>query len=227
MNLILCHTDDREAIWLYTQLKKRDVEIELLSPEQLMMSEEWTQYVETESDSYTIKTKTGISIHSNEKHFLFNRTRQANAPIWHKSSETEKTYAASEMNAMVMGWLYQVQLKNILYNPPMGYSLSGAYWSKPQWTKAALSAGFEVVDSNHPEPQDKLILVVDNEVVGSKVAKKTEKRAVALSSISNTPFLQIRLRAEDENFKDADSFPTLRTFGSPLVDLLKNKIHEA
>lgn len=225
MNIILCHPQDKDAIWLYMELKKMKLPIELISPEQLLMADEWTQNITTESDDFYIKLKNGITIKSSDSHFLFNRTQFAMSPIWNKADKNEKNYVQAEMNALLISWLYQMQQKNTIYNPSVGYSLSGVYWTDQEWESAAYKSGFENVkiDSSYKIPYDSL-LVVGNKVISNIIGKKEVKNAISLSKIANTPILEIRISKNAKQFIGANSFPSLQQYGNKLIALIQNEM---
>lgn len=225
MNIILCHPQDRDAIWLHTELKQKQVPVHLLAPEELLMAEEWTQYIDTDSDSYRIKTQSGITIDNSERHFLFNRTQLAQSPIWNKAQETEKNYVQAELNAALMSLLYSMQRKSTVLNPAVGYSLSGVYWSKDQWTKAAYEAGFEDVAIREETiiPYHS-ILVVDDTVIPESTDEEVIEQALSLSRIAQTPLLEINLGKDGKQLLGANSFPSLKKYGNVLIDLIQQKM---
>ncbi len=225
MNIILCHPQDRDAIWLHMELKQKQVPVHLLAPEQLLMADEWTQYIDTDSDSYRVKTKSGITLDNTERHFLFNRIQLAQSPIWNKAEETEKNYVQAELNAALMSLLYSMQRKSTILNPVVGYSLSGVYWSKDQWTKAAYEAGFEdVAITEESAIPYHSILVVDDKVIPNNTDEEVIEQALSLSKLAQTPLLEITFSRDGKQLTGANSFPALKKYGKELVDIIQQKM---
>ncbi|SFD05223.1 hypothetical protein [Algibacter pectinivorans] len=226
MNVILSHPQDSDAIWLYLELKKSHVDIELVSPEELLMAEEWTQHINNDEDLFYIKTKKGLEITNSNLNFLFNRTQMAIAPIWDKAKEPERQYVQSEMNALMMSWLAQVSKKGRIYNPGKGYSLSGVFWSKQQWANAAFKAGFNSASSEATaliEP----VLVVGTKVITNYRNKTLIEHCIKLSMLAQTPLLEIYINKQDETqFLSANTYPELSKYGAKLIAILKHIIYE-
>ncbi|MEP3839140.1 MAG: hypothetical protein ABJM36_15965 [Algibacter sp.] len=228
MNVILSHPQDTDAIWLYLELQKNHVEIELVSPEELLMAEEWTQNINNDDDQFYIKTKKGLEITHNNLNFLFNRTQIAIAPVWDKAQETERQYVQSEMNALMMSWLAQVNNKGRIYNPGKGYSLCGVYWSRQQWANAAYKAGFSSVSSeNNLNVNQESVLVIGKKVISNCCNKQLVENCVKLSLLAQTPLLEIYINKDDENqFVSANTYPALSKYGDKLIAILKHIIYE-
>jgi len=223
MNLILCHPQDKDAIWLYLELKKVNAKVHLLSPEQLLMAENWTQFLETDEDSFYIKTKSGIEIDSKEKHFVLNRTQMVHSPIWSHADADEKNYAFSELNAMFMSWIFQLQKHGVVWNPTIGYSLSGAPWSEIQWIQAAHQVGFEKARPRSSEPFDSY-LVVSKKVICDISNKKNITMILELARKSNTPLLEVYVSKDGSGFLGANSFPNLQRYGKKIVSLINHEM---
>ncbi|CAL2105028.1 conserved hypothetical protein [Tenacibaculum sp. 190524A02b] len=227
MNVILSHPQDHDAIWLYLALQKQNIPIELISPEELLMAKEWKQIINEDENSFYIKTKKGVEISNKNLNFLFNRTQIPKSPIWEKAAEAEKQYVHAEMNALLMSWLYQVQESCPIYNPSIGYSLSGVFWSPEQWAKAAYVAGFKNVNSNNTHtPIGKNILVIGKKVITNCINKQLVNNCIELSNLAQTPLLEITVSNDEKNFIKANTFPSLINYGDKLVAIIKHIIHE-
>lgn len=226
MNVILSHPQDKDAIWLYLALKKSNVPIEIVSPEELLMAKEWSQNINNEEDSFAIKTKKGLEITSDNLKFLFNRTQMANALLWSKSETLEKQYVDAEMNALMLSWLYQVEQKSNIYNPTVGYSLSGVYWSSEQWENAAYKSGFTNSSKNNNDTVCKHILVVGDAVITNSNNKELINYCLKLSNLAKTPLLEITVSMDEKKFISANPYPSLSKYGNKLITIFKNIIHE-
>jgi len=227
MNVILCHPEDQDAIWLYLALKKQNVRVELISPEELLMAEVWKQTINEDENNFYIKTKKGVEISNKSLTFLFNRVQMPKAPIWDKAAKVEKEYIYAEMNALLMSWLYQVQQICPVYNPTNGYSLSGVFWSKEQWSKAAFKAGFQnVVNTTNEIGNTKKVLVVGKKIIANCYNNKLIDSCIKLSQAAQTPLLEVIVDENEYSFFGANAFPSISQYGDKLVALIKYIINE-
>lgn len=220
MNIILCHPQDNEAIWLYTELKKNGMFIELLSPEQLLLSD-WTQEISTDSESFEIETKSGLTLFPGNINLLINRTTSVNPIAWKNSDPKEKNYVQAELNAMLMAWLFQVNQKTRVLNPTVGYSLSGVTWKPNEWIKAGFQAGFDASNYGNALKHGVSSLLVNGEIITS-LSTKTEllNKGQVLASISQTPLLEIVTDSTGTQLLFASTFPAFTSYGPAIVQLL-------
>lgn len=227
MNIILCHAQDRDAIWLYLELKKRKVAIELIAPEQLLMADKWEQSIETTSDHLTIQLKNGMTITGTEVHFIINRTQSAQSPVWSKALKVDREYVQAEMNAMLMSGLEQLSKNARMFNPTVGYSLSGVYWSTVEWCSAAQRVGMSVHNGiNGTLEQTKTVLIMGDKFLAPELSAESMEKCWWLAEVAQTPLLEITLSQKTEHFISANCFPSFRKYGEPLVELIKNTIYE-
>jgi len=225
MNIVLCHPFDQDAIWLCLELRKAGAEIELLAPEQVLMAREWTQELDSDSDEFVLSIPDGLSIRSGDIEFLFNRTQFVDAPVWRHADEREREYVRSEMTAMMISWLYQVQQRCLMLNPPVGYSLCGAAWTDAQWTMTAFDAGFkEVVITKDRTATDDKVLVFNDEILSGLEDKELKWRCLNLASSAQSPLLEITVRNEGNMFTGATPFPALRAYGQPFLDMVQRRL---
>lgn len=227
MNLILCHPQDQEAIWLYLALKKANTSVELVSPEELLMANEWKQVINDYENSFYIRTKKGLEISDRNLKFLFNRTQMPNSPIWEKAAKEEKEYVHAEMNALLMSWLNQVQENCPIYNPSIGYSLSGVFWSQDQWINAAYKAGFKNIEyQKFHNPNNKNILVVGSKIISNCYNRELAKKCIELSKLAQTPLLEVFISEDEKRFISSSTYPSLSKYGEKLVAIIKYLIDE-
>jgi hypothetical protein len=223
MNLILCHPNDKSAIWLYKQLNINGLNTTLLAVEEILMAKSWTQNITTTTDSFSITTKSGITLTNKNLNFVLNRVQMANAPIWEKADPKEKSYIQSEMTAMLMSWLYDLQQKTKLFNPPNNYNLYGAAFSENEWKKKAIEAEMSISTKSDSDPKHK-ILVVGEKTIQLQLNKNLAAKAINLSKIVNSPILEIYLNSKDE-FVSANSFPAFDNYGQNFVKLITHHIN--
>jgi hypothetical protein len=223
MNIILCHPFDQDAIWLYLELKKGGTPVELLAPEQILTSREWTQSLDNGSGGFALAVRDGLTIKSGEIDFFFNRTQLVDAPIWRHAAEREREYVRSEMTAMLMSWLYQVQRECLMINPPVGHSLCGAAWSRAQWMKAAFDAGFTDAADGSATGDDK-VLVVGGKVLSGLKSRKLAQRCVDLARIAQSPLLEIAVRDSGSTFTGANPLPAFRGHGKKFLVLIQHQL---
>lgn len=226
MNLILCHPFDRDAIWLYLELKKRGTPVQLLAPEQILMSKEWTQTLDSGGDDFVVSTQDGLSLKNGEIDFVFNRMQFVDAPVWRRVAEAEREYVRSEMSALMMSWLYQVQQKCPMINPPVGSNLCGVGWSKAEWAKTAFDAGFrEAAVSGLQPANDERVLVVGGKVLSRLKDRNLAQRCIVLAQMAHSPLLEISVRDDGSTFTGATAFPAFRAYGEKFLALLHHQLN--
>jgi hypothetical protein len=225
MNLILCHSSDRDAIWLHLNLRTLGIESHLIAPEQVLMAREWTQSLDDMEDDFLVETQGGLTLRSREIAFVFNRVQMIDAPIWRRTDDSEREYVRSEMTALFMSWLYQLQQQCVMINPPIGNSLSGVFWSEAQWTKAAFDAGFAGVELGGPQTGEReKVLVVGDQVISRHKDRKLAQRCIALSRLAQSPLLEIDIKDRGLIFGGGTTSPPLQVYGHDLLVLLCHQL---
>jgi len=226
MNIIFCHPFDKDAIWLYLELKKSKIAVELLTPEQVLMSRHWTQALDNSSEDFSLSLHNGLTLKGGQINFFFNRTQIVDAPIWRQAAEREREYVRSEMTALLMSWLYQVQQQCLMINPPVGHSLCGAAWSNAQWTKAAFDAGFtEASAADHSQSMDTdKVLVVGGKAITKLRSRKLVQRCIDLARIAKSPLLEISVENNGNTFIGATALPTFRNHGRKFLALIYHQL---
>lgn len=222
MNIILCHPQDNEAIWLYTELRKNGMSIELLSPEQLLLSD-WRLEISTDSEDFKITTNGGLTLLPDNINLIINRTQSANPIAWKKSDLKEQQYVQAELNAMLMAWLFQVNQKSTVLNPSVGYSLNGVSWMPNEWMKAGFQAGFDASKYGNLAEYGVQSLLVNGQIITS-LSTKTEllKSGQLLASISQTPLLEIVTDTTGTQLLYASTFPAFTSYGPAIVQHLNH-----
>jgi hypothetical protein len=131
------------------------------------------------------------------------------------------------MNALLMSWLFQVQQICPVYNPTVGYSLSGVFWSREKWTKAAYKAGFKnVVNSPSETGLTKNLLVIGKKIITNCYNNALTDSCIKLSQEAQTPLLEIIVDEDESAFFGVNTFPSLSQYGDKLVAIIKHIIHE-
>lgn len=221
MHLIFCHPFDRDAIWLYLELKKQRTSVQLLAPEQLLMAREWTQSLGDGNDCCVVTTKDGTNIKSEELEFFFNRVQFVDAPVWRRAAESEREYVRSEMTAMLMSWLYQVQQQCLMINPPFGQSLCGPAWYDAQWAKAAFEAGFQNVSFDKQPNSIEKMLVVGTEAISELKSEDVAARCIRLAQAAHSQLFEVFMRENGNTFVSATAMPVFRAYGKDFLSLLQ------
>ena len=213
MYLIFCHPFDRDAIWLYLELKKRSETVQLLAVDQVLMAREWTQSMENGNEFFVVTTKDGTTIKSGELELFFNRVQFVDAPLWRRAPESEREYVRSEMTAMLMSWLHQVQQQCMMINPPFGQSLCGPPWYDAQWAKAAFEAGFQNVSFDKKLNNCEKMLVVGTEVISALNSETVAERCIRLARASRSQLCEVFMRDSGNTFVSATATPAFRAYG--------------
>jgi hypothetical protein len=226
VHVVLCHPQDRDAIWLYLALKKTNPELVLVSPEELLLARSWTQRIESVHDDFDVTLSNGLRLASGQLGFLLNRMQAAEPVHWQKAGESDRQYVRSEVTAMLLAWLLQVEEHCLVMNPPVGFSLSGARWSTAEWTHAALDSGFGA-DPGARHGDAARTLVVGSECLIAGGGAALERRCLALSRRAGSPLLEIQHSLDGRTFHAATAHPELARYGAPLIALLGRKLEEA
>jgi hypothetical protein len=218
MNLLLCHIFDEDSIWLYLELRKLNVDIIMLAPEQIFMAQEWTQMIETGFDDFTLTVKDGPTFRYGDISFIFNRIQFVDPPLWKLSSKKDRDYVRSELTAFLMSWLFQIGRQSLVVNPPVEHSLCGVSWPPELWAKAAYDSGFLDVEMNSSSALHNTILVAKGMCMGGVLNRELEEKCLELSRVSQSPLLEIYLGKDNDTFIGATAVPLFRNYGKPFVD---------
>lgn len=106
MNLILCHADDRAALWLHRALAAAGVaDLQLVAVEQLAFSRRIVHRMDSASDTGEIRLADGRTIRPEAVAGLVNRVRFIPGDHLARAVERDRIYALDELHAFFLAWL--------------------------------------------------------------------------------------------------------------------------
>ena len=225
MNIIFCHPHDQDALWLYLELRRSGRPVTLLTPEQVLQSREWSQSLGDGEDGSIVVTNSGDTVRSSDVGYFVNRAQYVDAPLWRRAAEGEREYVRSEMSALMMSWLFELQQHCLMINAPVGPSLCGPSWNRAQWQHAALAAGFaDARSSDEGEEGDERTLVVGSKVIASPPRRGLAARCIELARAAGSPWLEVRSRRNGREFVTADPVPSFRHHGRKFLALFDHQV---
>lgn len=133
----------------------------------------------------------------------------------------DRAYVAAEMNAFLMCWL--TELTCPVLNRPTPQCLSGPYWHREQWVRAADRLGIPVTpvhqhvrisaprtETASPQPDSVTVTVVGARHVGA-VDPLLSKQARSLAAAAGVPLLAVRFSGPTPGspFVDATFWPDI------------------
>lgn len=228
MWLVLCHTNDLNALWAYQGLQARGlVPLELVSAESLSFSLQWEHRIDTESVSFRITLADGRQVSSERIFGALNRIQFVPLPHWRRASVPDQEYVQQEMAAFYTSWLFA--LPGPVLNPATSSSLSGAWRTPMEWMKLASQAGLGVPVCHNGQvlapglTRRETVLVVHEQVIGDGIP--VAHGCQRLAEISRTPLLGIDFEVTPDGswyFAGASPTPDLTRGGAQFLDALKS-----
>lgn len=163
--LILGHQYDGTALRIYARLRKKynEENIQFVVAEALAMAPYWVHQLSDtplkSSPQTTIQLAGDKPLQIDENTTIFNRITYAPMPHFASSNQLDLHYAEMEMNALWLSWLYS--LGDQVINQPSPRNLSGAGFSRIEWSSKAIVNDIPVVrfrqdSQSAPQNQDQL-----------------------------------------------------------------------
>lgn len=237
MWLVLCNSDDLPALWAYQGLKQRGlVPLEIISAEMLAYSLQWEHRLGNEDASVSFTLGDGRVIQSNQVRGVLNRILSVPTEHLSLAGRADQEYAAQELTAFFMSWIYA--LSSPVLNYPTSQGLSGQWRHISEWLWLAGRAGLPTLTYrqnsyntvNPLSTQDQhfpsgtpvnTVFVVDEQVIG--ISNSLQAGCKRLAELAKTPLLGIDLvrdMAGNWYFSGASPVPDLRLGGGQLLDTL-------
>ena len=142
MFLILCHTNDVSATWVYQQLVKRGFpSIHLLTAEALAYALRWEHRLEADNISVTIDLAQGLTIETSNVQGVLNRLCFVPTEHLATASPKDREYAAQELFSFFLSWLHSLPCP--VLNEPTPHGLGGRERRLPEWLWLAAQAGLK------------------------------------------------------------------------------------
>jgi hypothetical protein len=138
--LILCSSTDLPALWAYEGLQKLGLEpLELVFAEHLAFARFWEHRVSAAGATAKIVLPDGRTICTSRVRGALNRLLAPPQDLIQTAAPSDRDYAAGEMMAFYLSWLYG--LPGAVINRPTPQGLCGAWRHSSEWVWLAGRAG--------------------------------------------------------------------------------------
>ncbi len=234
MWLVLCHSTDRPALWAYEQLIEHGLApVELVTAEVLSCAVRCEHRLTANTQSVDITLADGRRIESAAVRGTLNRIHYPAVQHLSVVAEEEREYAAQELQAFYLGWLYSLPAP--MLNVPTPQGLSGQWRFPTEWNVLASQAGL-VTRSMHVSSREydigmfasnmspensrnhHTIFCVAGDVIGDHVPVEVATACRSLAKASGTALLGLEFELGDRwTFLNASVSPNLSLGGQPLI----------
>lgn len=162
MILLLAHTYDAEAMYLYRLLITQQTTQVVLLEAEMFCLEYSISFVPGKNSNSTINFNNGNAIDSKDIDFIINRWQYMQPDWWKKAGEKELEYVTAEMNAFVTGWLGSFNIPVV--NGVEYGTLNSMYDMYEPWLPLVKKAGLQIQAQtfNLKTPSGKLHAAVTN-----------------------------------------------------------------
>lgn len=240
MWLVLCASSDHSALWAYRGLQVRGLTpLHLISAEMLAYSLRWEHRLQGNGVSLRFTLPDGRIIRSDEVQGVLNRLTYV--PISHLqlANPSDREYAAQELLAFFMSWLYA--LPQPVLNRPTPQGLCGRSRHASEWVWLASHAGLPTPryrQTSHGDDRmnaarlaGKLVpsgtpvvtlIVVKGQVVGAPAPPAVVSGCRWLAELAESDLLGVEFAQAPTRwtFAGATPVPDLRLGGSAVLDAL-------
>jgi hypothetical protein len=149
MYLLVAHTDDVAALWLYRQLRQRGFRpLELLSMEQLQYNRSFTMTQQGGKAAFRIALQDGRTFSSEEVCGLLHRAQRLDTAFAATFQPADRAYVHSELSAIFTCWGSAFGEKAV-FNPVTTSGFGGRDRGEAEWLLLAHAAGLPTVDFHH------------------------------------------------------------------------------
>jgi hypothetical protein len=226
MLVILCHPDDRPALWLARSLTASGVpEVTVVSVEELVYSRTITYRMSGSGDTGTVRLGDGRVLRPESIGGLVNRIRYLPTRHFARANADDRAYATAELSAFLLAWLSGIPGR--VLNPARPFALGGGAMYPATIVHAAATAGLAPVRwqvATDPEsdavphlPPTHTVTLLDHRVYGPLLPREVQDGCRRLLGL---PLLQVMLHHEPGSawrFVDATPSVDFRTGGDLLT----------
>lgn len=238
-NLVICHSGDENALWLFYALKEKGHDPELLNADSIPSALKWKYSLNSTACEWELWLPNKQKIHSSEVRWVINRLQHVTPYYWQRSAPDEYQYVAAEMHALCLSWLYTLSRQVFMLNPPGENTLSGRFFSQGYWCSLAAKAGLpaeHVISSQkenalfytgHSGIRKQVLLIKETTVGAEGLPASVISSCKWLAKLSGNPLLEISLMQQKEKwiFEKADPFPAFKKFGNRAVTMLSEQLN--
>ncbi|MCP4418364.1 MAG: hypothetical protein GY805_17225 [Chloroflexi bacterium] len=239
MWLILSASHDFHAQWAFTQLQQRGLEpIEWITDQQFAYANCWEHYVDQQGCSVTFKLTDGRTIHGQQIRGVLNRLLTFSTDHFVLAKQSERLYAAQEMNAFFASWLHSLPCP--VLNSPSATGLSGRWRHISEWIWLAYQAGLQTDlyqesdltprnlyhmqgQLSPPTPSTQTVIIIGQHVLGHSMPPMVITGCRELAQLAQTSCLEINFSVDEKErwfFSGASPLPALIETGEAGLDAL-------
>lgn len=236
MWIIFCSSSDYSAIWAFEGLQRRGLApLELVTAECLGVARFWEHRVGGDGAHLKIGLHDGRTLCSSRIRGALNRIAAPSDTLIRRAVESDREYAAAEMQAFYLSWLNAVP-GNVV-NRPTPQGMSGSWHHISEWALMADRCGFKVPRYRQTDldPMERgyaslapagvsvtnLVVLDGVGVFGSPVPEKLAASCQALAQAEKNGILGVDVYQDpsgDWLFAGAMPTPWLPLGGDPLLD---------
>lgn len=238
MYLLVVHTDDVAALWLYRQLRQLGFgQLELLSIEQLQHNRELTMWQQGGKAAFRIALQDGRRFDSENVDGLLNRVRYLDFASASAFQSGDRDYVAAELSAIFTCWGSAFGESGSVFNTVTTSGFGGRDRSEAEWLLLARSAGLRTAAfyqdctgafyqaAQVPAHETWEVLVFRGQCfcAARHLPPELAERCADLQQRSEEHLIGIRLGEihGEPTFLSATMHPDLRAGGMPFVEHLQ------
>jgi len=227
MILILADAHDAGALWLRATLTPLvAMPLVVLTPARLVYARTIMHHMDSSGTHSCFDFGDGTSLHSSSIRGVVNRMSGAPTDHFSSAEPRERLYAASELQAFLLGWL--ASLPCPLLNPPAPESLAGAWHTDVVATQLAALAGLRcrpfVIDADDPPQSNSTMtgtahFILDGKVIGPMLPARDRDALIQFAHLWGSRLVQVETCQEEGRltFLGASSLPHYQRGGPTLV----------
>jgi hypothetical protein len=235
MILVICPPTDRSGLWVYRELARRGLRVDLATTEMLEDAPRWQHTISSDSAEFRVTLRDGRLIRSDQLTGVFNRISWApSAQLLEAVVSGDRAYASQEWWAFFLSWLQCVHAP--VLNRPTPQGLCGRFRHQVEWALLAQRAGLRVPgylthlqsSSERAERQPSTpnlvvtVIVLQGDIFGPpELPKAIQEGCRRLACLAETELLGIsfgRAPKRGWSFAGASPCPDLTSGGALLID---------
>lgn len=228
MYVVLADRTDHAALWLCSNLQAHlSQPVVHITPAQLVYSTAITHRLETDHVHSQFRLADGSMLDFDKVSGVINRFGDMPTAHLDRAEKSERDYAATELQAFLLGWLASVDCP--VLNPPSPDWLGGSWHSPMASAEIAAQVGLThqpnpLSSDTAPTPDDPNIptdpyFVCNNRLIGPLVDSQLRDALISFAHAWGSPLVQIDMRsgANGPEFIRASSFVDFTRGGGTLT----------
>jgi hypothetical protein len=231
-SLIIANPEDQSAFWLYQQLKEAGLDIEFITPMDLIGARKWTVWLSDNEKKFSIELSDGRQFSTDTVFGAINRVNHLPSEVFSSFGEDDQVYGESEFHALFLSFL--TEIPGPVLNRPSPRWLAGYMAYDVEWKKMANRVGLPLYknlwQSRDYTPEDysrsnqNAVIIVNDQVISKDLDLKTQTACKLLAENTNSQLLEIFFEEVNNTnyFCSATPFVNLQRGGQVLVNTVKS-----